>query len=133
MKRRAGRACDLARDKIAGVAFVKRGCRRLPTGTCRLRVTCALEGHQVTKSVIAMRQRLRPWQHYRARISACALQIDAPSNVSIRRERLALEGEESNRRDDVSGSANVTSLRGRSLRCAPSTGQPVLCGATAGL
>jgi hypothetical protein len=53
MRRRAARACDLARDKLAGVAFVKRACRRPPTGTVSMSGTCVLEGQQVTKSVIA--------------------------------------------------------------------------------
>jgi hypothetical protein len=53
MKGRAGRACDLARDKFAGGAFVKRACRRPPTGRATMTATCVLEGQQVTKSVIA--------------------------------------------------------------------------------
>jgi hypothetical protein len=53
MRRRAACACDLARDKLADVAFVKRACRRSPTGTVSMTGKCVSEGQQVTKSVIA--------------------------------------------------------------------------------
>jgi hypothetical protein len=71
MKRRAGRACDLARDKIAGGAFVKRACRRPPTGRTAMSAACVLEGQQVTKSVIAT----TPMLPYRGSISACVCRV----------------------------------------------------------
>jgi hypothetical protein len=46
--------CDLARDKVACVPFVKRDCRRPQTGTVSLHGALVPESQQVTKSVMMM-------------------------------------------------------------------------------
>jgi hypothetical protein len=116
MKGCAGRACDLARDKIAGGAFVKRACRRPPTGRAAMSATCALEGQQVTKSVIAA----APMLPYRGGISACACRVTR-SNVCIQRACPALEDEKSNRCGRDSGSATSPHCEGMSPHCEGNT------------
>jgi uncharacterized protein (DUF1697 family) len=53
--------CDLARDKIAGVAFVKRDCRRPPTGAASMRGRVVAQSQRVTKSVTAKPPTIAGW------------------------------------------------------------------------